>query len=58
MSKWNKKGYARLSKSARVLVLALEDLHPRRFIIDIEKLFHVIAGWEQDVDILEGENQK
>jgi hypothetical protein len=55
MSKWNKKGYARLSKSARVLVLAMEDLHPRRFIIDIEGLFRVIAGWEQDVDILEGE---
>lgn len=54
-SKWEKVGIARLSRSNKVVLLAIHELGHRRWLImDVENLLDLIAGYGQEIDILEG----
>jgi len=55
-SKYKKVGICRISKSKKVLLVSIFELEPSRwFIIDVQKLFELIAGYRFDIPILEKE---
>ncbi len=54
MGKWKKAGIVRLSRSKKVLLVAVSKLDPTTWlIIDVEALLDVISGKRQDTDLLE-----
>ena len=55
MAKWEKVGFCRLSKSERVLLIKIDSMD-KWFIIDVEKLFDVLAGYLSELEILEGDS--
>jgi hypothetical protein len=53
-SKWQKVGVCRLARSKKVVLLLISEAESKRwFIVDVEKLLDLIAGYEADVPILE-----
>lgn len=53
-SKWKKSGVARLSRSNKVVLLAVYELDSQKWlIVDVEELLDLIAGFKTEIAILE-----
>lgn len=56
MGKWKKAGVVRVSKSKKVLLLAIEVLEPTKWlIVDIEKLWDLLEEKTSQIPIFEPE---
>lgn len=56
MAKWKTVGVARLSNSKRVILLAIHELEPHRWlIVNVGDLFALIELKRQQIPILEAE---
>jgi hypothetical protein len=54
MTDWKKAGIVRLSRSKKVVLLAIYDLPRSKWlIVDVEKLLDLIAGYGFEIPILE-----
>ena len=54
MGKWKKRGVARLSRSTKVILIAIDYLESYKWlIVDVEKLLEVISGHKYEVEVLE-----
>lgn len=54
MAKWEKAGIVKLSRSMKVILVAVWGLDSKKWlIIDVENLLDVIAGKKQETDLLE-----
>lgn len=54
MAKWRKAGVARLSNSKRVILLAVHELAPHKWlIVDVEDLFSLLELKAFEIPILE-----
>jgi len=54
VAKWEKAGIVKLSRSMKVILVAVWGLDSKKWlIIDVENLLDVIAGKKQETDLLE-----
>ena len=54
MAKWEKAGIVRLSRSMKVVLIAVWELDSQKWlIIDVEQLLDVIAGKKTQTDLFE-----